>query len=150
MRANMAKPKTRKTSKKPSSPAADIAFNHAMIYVRDVPTAVSFYEQLGMRLIEQFGDGYARLRSPKGNTTIALHQIGEDIATTAAEGIRLYFEIPELERACRKLAARGMQFKQMPQRMPWGWTHAYLDDPDGHEISLYLAGRQRLRRARLR
>jgi hypothetical protein len=24
--------------------------------------------------------------------------------------------------------------------MPWGWRHAYLNDPDGHEISLYWAG----------
>ena len=28
--------------------------------------------------------------------------------------------------------------------MPWGWRHAYLDDPDGHEISLYWAGPNRM------
>ena len=27
----------------------------------------------------------------------------------------------------------------MPKDMPWGWRHAYLNDPDGHEISLYWA-----------
>jgi hypothetical protein len=27
--------------------------------------------------------------------------------------------------------------------MPWGWTHAYLTDPEGHEISLYSAGEAR-------
>jgi len=34
----------------------------------------------------------------------------------------------------------------MPKRMPWGWDHAYLDDPDGHEVSLYWAGTKRLRK----
>jgi hypothetical protein len=30
--------------------------------------------------------------------------------------------------------------------MPWGWKHAYLDDPDGHELSLYWAGKKRLQK----
>jgi len=51
-----------------------------MIYVRDVPRALEFYAgKLGFRLIEQFGGGYARLRSPAGGTTIALHPLGEDV-----------------------------------------------------------------------
>jgi hypothetical protein len=28
-----------------------------------------------------------------------------------------------------------------------GWTHAYLNDPDGHEVSLYSAGQKRLKRS---
>jgi hypothetical protein len=35
---------------------------------------------------------------------------------------------------------------QQPKKMPWGWTHAYLNDPDGHEVSLYSAGQKRLKR----
>lgn len=124
-----------------------LAFNHAMIYVRDCARAVDFYAgKLGFRLIEQF-PGYARLRSPAGNTTIALHEIGGEITTTAAAGIRLYFEVKQLAALCRKLAAAGVAFKQMPKPMPWGWTHAYLDDPDGHEVSLYWAGAKRLRKS---
>jgi hypothetical protein len=30
--------------------------------------------------------------------------------------------------------------------MPWGWKHAYLDDPDGHEVSLYWAGAKRFKK----
>jgi hypothetical protein len=41
-------------------------------------------------------------------------------------------------------------FTQGPQRMAWGWDHAYLTDPDGHELSLYFAGPARLRATRLR
>ena len=31
--------------------------------------------------------------------------------------------------------------------MPWGWRHAYLNDPEGHEISLYWAGEQRMQKS---
>jgi hypothetical protein len=34
--------------------------------------------------------------------------------------------------------------------MPWGWQHAYLRDPDGHQLSLYWAGPKRFRKTRMR
>ena len=39
-----------------------------------------------------------------------------------------------------------MVLTQPPKLMPWGWKHAYLNDPDGHEISLYWAGRKRFQK----
>lgn len=145
-RAALRKP--RKSAGGRSGPALE--FNHAMIYVRDVPRALDFYAgKLGFRVIEQFGDGYARLRSPAGRGTIALHALGEGVHSTGAADIRLYFETKQLDALCRKLAAAGVTIKKMPQQMPWGWRHAYLDDPDGHEISLYWAGAKRLRKSKM-
>ena len=34
--------------------------------------------------------------------------------------------------------------------MPWGWRHAYLNDPDGHEISLYWAGGNRMKKTMMK
>lgn len=96
-------------------------------------------------MIEAFPGGYARLRCPEGNGTLALHSTAEDNRDPRADGIRLYFEVKDLDAFCEKLAARGVKFDQMPQDMPWGWRHAYLHDPEGHEISLYWAGEKRLR-----
>jgi hypothetical protein len=31
--------------------------------------------------------------------------------------------------------------------MPWDWRHAYVNDPDGHEISLYWAGEHRMKKS---
>lgn len=120
-------------------------FNHVMVYVRDVARALEFYRgRLGLILIEGAPEyGYARLRFPQGQGTIALHQV-EEGQTTAAEGIRLYFEVENLDEVCLRMAAAGATFKQMPQDMPWGWRHAYINDPDGHEVSLYWAGDKRL------
>ncbi|MGH9777283.1 MAG: VOC family protein [Candidatus Acidiferrales bacterium] len=127
-------------------------FNHAMIYVRRIELALRFYrDRLGFRLIETFrwqGRAvYARLRSPRGNTSIALHLPERGDRPNTKSGIRLYFEVKNLDPLCARLKKAGVKFKQMPKRMPWGWTHAYLKDPDGYELSLYWAGAKRLRKS---
>lgn len=138
--------------KKAKNSASQLTFNHAMIYSRDVPAALRFYASvLGFKVLEEFeGHGtvvYARLKSPRGDCTIALHAVapGEEFHTG---GIRLYFEIKDLAKFCKSLEASGVKFSKPPKVMPWGWTHAYLDDPDGHEVSLYWAGAKRLKKGK--
>lgn len=130
--------------RKPSS--APLEFNHAMVYVRELAPALHFYGSLlGFKLIEEYGGCYARLKSPAGQTSIALHllQPGEK---PDADGLRLYFETKDLDKFCKTLEASGVALTQPPKLMPWGWKHAYLNDPDGHEISLYWAGRKRFQK----
>ncbi len=139
------KPAAQKTS---SDSGDKLSFNHAMIYLKDVGGGIDFYRHwLGFKLIEDFRhEGksvYARLRAPGGDGTIALHQAGPG-ASVASDGVRLYFEVRELDEFCQNLRRRGFYFTQLPQMMPWGWRHAYLNDPEGHEISLYWAGEQRM------
>src|SRR5262245_39531015 len=127
-----------------------LSFNHAMIYVKDVNRGLSFYRDLlGFKLIEDFRyEGtpvYARLRAPSGDGTIAMHQAGQG-ASLASEGLRLYFEIRQLDDFCRSLQKKNFYITQLPRMMPWGWRHAYLNDPDGHEISLYWAGENRMKK----
>ena len=131
-----------------------LTFNHAMIYVKDVQRALGFYHDLlGFKMIEDFRfenkPVYARLRAPGGDGTIALHLAGPD-QPIVADGVRLYFEIADLDGFCRKLVAKDFYITQMPRMMPWGWRHAYLNDPDGHEISLYWAGENRMKKTVLK
>jgi catechol 2,3-dioxygenase-like lactoylglutathione lyase family enzyme len=127
-----------------------LTFNHAMVYVKDVERGLSFYRDLlGFKLIEDFRyekkPVYARLRAPGGDGTIALHQAAAE-ASVLSDGVRLYFEVRELDDFCRKLQQKGFYITQLPRMMPWGWRHAYLNDPDGHEISLYWAGENRMKK----
>jgi catechol 2,3-dioxygenase-like lactoylglutathione lyase family enzyme len=118
-----------------------------MIYVTELGRSLAFYrDALGFELIETYPGAYARLKSPSGTTSIALHVLDPGMELdTRRQGMRLYFEIEPLEAFCAGLRAKGVRLKQAPKKMPWGWTHAYLDDPDGHEISLYWAGANRFR-----
>ena len=123
-----------------------------MIYSADVERALAFYRDLlGLELLDEFRGGpklvYARLRLPEGESTIALHLL-EPGKTLATGGVRLYFEVRNLEAVCKRLVKRGAKFSKPPALMPWGWKHAYIDDPDGHEVSLYWAGSKRLKKAK--
>jgi uncharacterized glyoxalase superfamily protein PhnB len=132
-----------------------LSFNHAMVYSRNVDAAVCFYaDLLKFKRLEVFKYGdrmvYARLKSPHGNTTMALHLLepGQELHPGA---VRLYFEVSELrelKQLCKRLEKAGVTLTKQPQKMQWGWTHAYLDDPDGHEVSLYWAGEKRLRQSK--
>ena len=139
---------------KPDVSGDKLTFNHAMVYAKNVQRSLGFYHDLlGFKLIEDFRfenrPVYARLRAPGGEGTIALHEAGPG-TPMASEGVRLYFEIRELDDFCRKLQAKGFYITQMPRMMPWGWRHAYLNDPDGHEISLYWAGENRMKKTVMR
>lgn len=128
-----------------------LTFNHAMIYLKDVGRGIAFYKDwLGFKVIEDFRhEGksvYARLLAPGGDGTIALHQAGPG-ASVASDGVRLYFEVRDLDGFCQRMRNRGFVFTQMPQMMPWGWRHAYLNDPEGHEMSLYWAGDLRMKKS---
>ena len=131
-----------------------LTFNHAMVYAANVERALGFYRDLlGFKLVDEFRhEGkpvYARLRAPGGDGTIALHLAGPG-TPLASDGVRLYFEIREVDDFCRKLQAKGFYITQMPRMMPWGWRHAYLNDPDGHEISIYWAGENRMKKTVMR
>jgi catechol 2,3-dioxygenase-like lactoylglutathione lyase family enzyme len=143
----MAERKTAKPKKnKARENGAAIEFNHAMVYVRDLPTALKFYaDHLGFKLVEEYPGAYARLQSPKGGTTIALH-VAPPEEQLSSDGVRLYFEVKELDKFCADLEADGVKFTKQPNMMPWGWRHAYLNDPDGHEVSLYWAGQKRFQK----
>jgi catechol 2,3-dioxygenase-like lactoylglutathione lyase family enzyme len=125
-------------------PKSNIEFNHITIYVKNVEKSLHFYQKLlQFRLIKKYAKDYARLQSPKGKTTIALHKVRSSNKKNKTKDIVLYFETKNLESLCQKLARKGVRFSQMPKLMPWGWKHAYLKDPDGHELSLYWAGSKR-------
>lgn len=128
-----------------------LAFHHAMLYTRDLERSLAFYRDLlGFRVVDDYPRAYARLLAPKGSGTIALHVVepGQWLDPSRG-GVRLYFEVQRLGAFCKRLAMQGVHFTQLPKKMPWGWQHAYLRDPDGHELSLYWAGAARLRRTKM-
>src|SRR6266542_833272 len=142
-----------KMKTKDSQTGSGLDFNHAMVYVRDLAAGLHFYaDLLGFKILEQLQwqdrTVYARLRSPRGNGTLALH-LAEPGRPVESAGVRLYFEVKALEAFCKKLEAAGVVLSQGPKLMPWGWKHAYLNDPDGHEVSLYWAGAKRFQKSRI-
>jgi len=140
--------------KRATKTEAELSFNHAMVYSQDVGQALAFYRDLlGFKVVEEMDYGgrtvYARLRAGRGDGTLALHMVEPGKTLPPEDGIRLYFEVKDLEKFCGRLQAAGVRFSKMPAVMPWGWKHAYLDDPDGHEVSLYWAGAKRFKKSKM-
>ena len=116
-KAGAAKPQPAKSAAAPEI-GEKLTFNHAMIYAKDVERSMRFYlDMLGFKLIEDFRyEGipvYARLRAPGGDGTIALHQAGPGVPM-ASDGVRLYFEIRDVDGFCRKLQQKGFYIPQAP------------------------------------
>jgi len=131
-----------------------LELNHAMVYSRDIAASLKFYrDRLGLKLIEQMNyrnvTVYARLRALRGTGTLALHAVEPGKSLPPGDGVRLYFEVKNLDSSCAKLQEEGVTFSKLPKLMPWGWKHAYLDDPDGHEVSLYWAGSKRFKKSKM-
>ncbi len=125
--------------------ASKVEFNHALVYVRDLARSLAFYRDgLGLDVIEAM-EGYARVSSPNRGGTIGLHVLSgsKQEMDPKMEGVRLYFETEDVDGLCDRLVKRGYAIDEPPKDMPWGWRHAYLKDPDGHEVSVYHAGAKR-------
>lgn len=114
--------------------------NQVTIPSLDVDRSIRFYEGLGLKLIVSALPRYARFECPEGDATFSIHLVDE-LPDTG--GIKIYFEVQDLEMTVRELRAAGYEFDELPELKRWLWQEAYLTDPDGNSIVLYYAGDNR-------
>jgi catechol 2,3-dioxygenase-like lactoylglutathione lyase family enzyme len=112
--------------------------NQVTLPVSDIPSTVSFYQQLGFNLIVDT-DHYARFECPEGDSSfsLSLHPSVDNHAT-------IYFEHQDLDEWVEQLIRQGVSFEQRPRDQPYLWREAVLRDPSGNRIILYWAGENRL------
>jgi catechol 2,3-dioxygenase-like lactoylglutathione lyase family enzyme len=115
--------------------------NHVTLIVGELQRSLRFYRTLGLVPIVHEPPRYARLHCPDGDWTLSIEVTGE--AALPAR-VQLYFECEALDERVALLRAAGLQFHQLPTDMDYLWREARLSDPDGHELRLYRAGRNRL------
>ncbi|MBL8519439.1 MAG: VOC family protein [Betaproteobacteria bacterium] len=115
--------------------------NQVTVTVRDIESAVAFYQSLGLQLIV-LSPHYARFECPEGGSTFSIHlaELGQPIAASTV----VYFESDRLDAWCGGLSAKGVIFDSPPADQRWLWREARLRDPSGNEICLYSAGKNRL------
>ena len=114
--------------------------NQITIPSLDVEKAVEFYQTLGLHLIVDASPRYVRLECPDGDATFSIHQVDK---LPNENGISIYFEDENLDDWVCSLLKRGVVFKQLPEDKIWLWREAHLKDPDGNNIILYHAGKNR-------
>ena len=114
--------------------------NQVTVASQDVARALTFYRQLGLRLIVDSLPRYVRLACPDGNSTLSIHLAEGKVHSQTI----VYFECDDLDARVAALKRAGISFTQDPVDQPWLWREAHLHDPDGNPICLFRAGENRL------
>ncbi len=115
--------------------------NHVTLAVGDVESSSDFYARLGLTQIVADYPGYARLLAPQGDTTLSLHRAAHPVTRPSAS---IHFEVDDVDRAVRELERAGFDFACAPVDQPYLWREAILLDPDGYQVFVYHAGKNRL------
>lgn len=117
----------------------NLNLNQITIPVKDVERSIEFYQKLGLNLIVKSLPKYARFECMSGDATFSLHQSDEEINGSTW----IYFETAALDDAVKKLIDLGIEFETLPADQTWLWREARLKDPDGNQLLLYYAGKNR-------
>ena len=118
-------------------------FNHATIIVTDLERSKAFYQTLGLELIVYAPPRYARFVVPGNQATFSI-EVTPQARTMGPAQAQFFFECDDLDSTYERLVGQGIAFLQPPSDMPYLWREAHLSDPDGHDIRLYHAGKNRL------
>jgi len=111
--------------------------NQVTLPAENLAQSITFYERLGFVLIVR-NDHYARLENPEDESTLSL-----ELRTERGDGAHIYFECDDLDMLVEKLKAAGIAFDSGPEDKPWKWREAWLRDPAGNRLCLFLAGENR-------
>lgn len=101
--------------------------------------SVRFYSLLGLTQIVDSPPRYARFETRAG-TTLSIHA---SASVSDGPDVVVYFEVPNVDLAVRKLRNLGIAFESEPTDQDWLWREAYLRDPAGNRLCIYHAGRNR-------
>ena len=113
--------------------------NQVTLPCTDYDETVSFYRQLGFRLIVDSPPRYARFETIHG-TTFSIHV--ENISGGPQDFV-VYFEVEDLDATVQRLEEKGPQFESGPVDQEWLWREAYVRDPSGNRVCIYHAGEMR-------
>ena len=114
--------------------------NQVTVPSLNVNRSITFYQLLGLRLIVHTHNAYARFECPEGDATFSIHLVDE---LPQGSGVIIYFETEKLDEEVTRLRENGITFELLPTDQSWLWREARLQDPDGNQIILYHAGKNR-------
>lgn len=112
----------------------------ARIFVRDLPGASRFYEEvLGLPLkAEGSEQGFCVFDA--GAMSLVVERVDADAPAEdqvlAGRFTGLSFDVADIQSKFRELSALGVAFSGLPERQEWGGILATLRDPAGNELQL--------------
>ena len=113
----------------------------------DIQKSISFYEALGVSLVETGGPDHYEGVTTGGirlmlDSVDLMKKINPDWKTPIGSGIILCFkqESPEkVNELYKKIVSAGFESVKDPWDAFWGQRYASVKDPDGNQIDLFAA-----------
>jgi lactoylglutathione lyase len=128
---------------------ASVSLGYVILYVKDVPASLAFYEKafgLSRRFFhDENGKAYAELETGSARLAFASLQLArehlnQDIVVSSADKAPLGFEVALVTSDVPGLFARAVKAGAVsvsePATKPWGQTVAYLRDDNGYLVEL--------------
>ena len=118
-----------------------------VIYVRDVPRAVEFYEGLLEYAQESRfppdGEAVFVCMSRDGAELGVVHESSPQqlIGQSIGQGPRfeLFVYVDDVDRTFGRMQDAGVTVLRAPENMPWGERLAFVADPEGNPVTLAAA-----------
>lgn len=115
--------------------------NQVTVPSKNLEKSLHFYQTLGFELIVDALPRYIRFLCPDKENTFSVHWV---VRKEEGNGIVLYFECEHLDQVYSELLEKGILFDHPPINQTWLWRETSLKDPDGHQLILYKAGKNRI------
>jgi catechol 2,3-dioxygenase-like lactoylglutathione lyase family enzyme len=114
--------------------------SRVLLRPRDLDVSLAFYEgALDLHRSREFGARPHRgvVLFLGGGTELELVEGGgPDPGVPTPVGVRLWLQVPDLDRATAELEAAGVTLDEPVARKPWGLLEAVVHDPDGLPLVL--------------
>ena len=108
--------------------------NRLVLYVRDVPATIAFYERhFGYVAHPEPGDRIIELAHPEGGASLMIYQAAK-AQKMGQVLVKLVFDIADVPAFCAAAAADGLSFG--PIHAAEGYHYANAKDPSGNAISV--------------
>lgn len=117
----------------------EVLSSRVLLRPRDFEQSFDFYtRQLGLAVYREYGYGgdVTGVVLFLGGGFLELSRSEGASPADAADGIRLWLQVPDLQAEFQRLKAAGVRILEPPAAMPWGLEEMWIEDPDGHRIVL--------------
>ncbi len=113
--------------------------NQITVPVLNIESSIEFYKLLGLKLIVNSTNRYARFECPQGDSTFSLHKVDQ---LPIGEGVWIYFEVENLDEKFKELKNKGVDFLTNQQtKLGYGKKPNYLTPM---EIRLFFIKLERI------
>lgn len=110
--------------------------NTARVFVRNIEEAKNFYSRVLGLPIKADGSGHGYCVFDAGAATLVVEFADGEDRELVGRFTGLSFDVPDAQASYEQLRAKGVTFKEAPERQPWGGVIASLVDPSGNVLQI--------------